>query len=104
VGIIIFGVAERIGDVFVGAEDDVEQAERNKVRRITPGAVEMNLKRGLRMGNRLIVYLIACCNCWNEVIQAILLMKSASESLLARKARTAGPTGSSPAAPPGTSA
>jgi hypothetical protein len=48
---MMFGVAERIGDGFVGAEDVVEQAERNKVRRIGPGAIEMNLKRGLGMGS-----------------------------------------------------
>ena len=39
-----------------------------------------------------------------ELIHEILLRKSAREALCARRARTAGPTGSSPAAPPGTSA
>ncbi len=43
-------------------------------------------------------------NSSNEVIHAMRLTKSASDLLCARNARTAGPTGSAPAAPPGTSA
>lgn len=46
----------------------------------------------------------ACCNCLKFVIHEMALTKSASESLCSRKARTAGPTGSVPAAPPGESA
>src|SRR5271157_638453 len=45
----------------------------------------------------------AACNCWKELIAPMVLRKSASVLLRARSSRTAGPTGSSPAAPPGTS-
>src|SRR5215207_8712934 len=49
-------------------------------------------------------YWIASLSWSKDVIQAMVLMKSTSESLCSRRARTAGPTGSSPAAPPGASA
>lgn len=51
-----------------------------------------------------IYFFIASCNCSKLVIHEIVLTKSARVSLCSRKARTAGPTGSSPAAPPGESA
>lgn len=46
----------------------------------------------------------ASFNCSKSVIQEIVLTKSANDLLWARRARTAGPTGSCPAAPPGVSA
>jgi hypothetical protein len=85
------------GDVLTGKAGDGEQAQRKKARRrrkkkCTHGKENYSLFYGLlqlleRRHPRKLV---------NKICQA--------ESLLARKARTAGPTGSSPAAPPGTSA
>ena len=51
--------------------------------------------------NCFIYWFTAFCNCSKLVIKAIVFTKSAREALCSRKARTAGPTGSSPAAPPG---
>jgi len=52
----------------------------------------------------LIYWLSASCSCSKLVIHAMVLTKSARDLLCSRRARTAGPTGSSPAAPPGKSA
>jgi hypothetical protein len=57
-----------------------------------------------RDNTNLIYLLTAACSCLKSVIHAMVLTKSASDLLCSRKARTAGPTGSSPAAPPGVSA
>ncbi len=48
--------------------------------------------------------LTAFCNCSKLHIHDMALTKSASDALCSLNARTAGPTGSSPAAPPGASA
>jgi len=80
----------------VGKGELPQEGNRNE-RRITINVDECAVFRMLGYGR-------VCCNSSKDVIQAIVLTNSASESLCSRRARTAGPTGSSPAAPPGTSA
>ncbi len=96
VGTIIVRMIGVLPMDFVAEELQAERMIRNRRK-------GMSLRMLFRRGQRL-YFLIACWSCWKEVIQAMVLTKSAREALCARKARTAGPTGSSPAAPPGISA
>ena len=98
VGITMFGegVIEELSGVAGGAA----QAERINDRTKNEEMIRMlNSVSGMPQLHR-----IACLSSAKEVIQAIALMNSSSEVLCSRSARTAGPTGSSPAAPPGVSA
>jgi len=118
VGIIIFGVADAalVGKAGAGAQAVMRM--EIKARHLHPicqanrafDAVQVRRKKEKNFGMFDSVcslkhpHLIASWSCSKDVIQAMVLMKSSSESLCSRRARTAGPTGSSPAAPPGTSA
>ena len=101
VGMTMFGVAEK---ALVGSATDGAQ-EVMKRERIKRGRKkEENFCMFDSVCSVLHAYLMASWSCSKEVIQAMALMKSSRESLCSRSARTAGPTGSSPAAPPVVSA
>ena len=94
-----------VRDVLTGEAGEAVQEERKiKSNRKKAGSVRISIFECDDDFLPRFVYWIACWSSSKEVIQEILLMKSASEALCSRRARTAGPTGSSPAAPPGASA
>ena len=99
VGITICGVD--VVEMLLGAAGEATQAERIKDRSKNEEIIRMFDSVDHQPH---LPYLIACLSSSKEVIQAMVLMNSSSEALWSRSARTAGPTGSSPAAPPGVSA
>jgi len=100
---IMFGISDAKvagGAVVAPPQEDVRK-ERVKERKKN----EENLRMFDAVCNvSNLYYLTACFSSSKDDIQAIVFINSSSDALFSRKARTAGPTGSSPAAPPGTSA
>ena len=98
IGTVRIVVAARVGDKPGVAEGAEVQAQRIKTEARRMNADGFFFMEARFQGDT------AACNCLKEDIAAMVLRKSRRDLLRARKARTAGPTGSSPAAPPGTSA
>ena len=94
-----------VGCVTVGVSTGVDEphADRRNPKQRRKAVIQIVFAR-IKFLRCLSYLAVVSFSSSKDVIHEMRLMKSARDVLCERKARTAGPTGSSPAAPPGTSA